>query len=256
MTEFQTQFDSPEDAYLGFFAADASQIAEAWAAVMNYPHARVAASGASDFFETPKAYGDAANVDWPSTVKTGWVRTRGRETTRLHDSATKVHLVGGWIRLNADDEPIRWNWVTYIVTKPAGSWGIQARFALGADGGGDDQEAAEQAAKAATSKVHQYYEALRNNDSNACAALCRYPLMDVGVGEVTQINDAVTMAQHISPGQINNLDISATQSGPDGVNVAVTPDYSDGRQEQSIMVVGHEGENWQIAGISTMPESR
>jgi|TARA_B110000263_G_scaffold210472_1_gene193016 hypothetical protein len=255
MTEFQTQFDSPEDAYLGFFAADASQIAEAWAAVMNYPHARVAASGVTDYFETPKAYGDAANVDWPSRVKTGWVRTRGRETTRLHDSATKVHLVGGWIRLNADDEPIRWNRVTYIATKPADSWGIQARFALGAYDGSDDHEAAEQAAEVATSKVQQYYEALRNNDSSACAALCRYPLMDVGVGEVTQINDAATMAQHITLGQISNLDISAAQAGPDGVNVAVTADYSDGRREQSILVVGHEGDSWQIAGISTMPGS-
>jgi hypothetical protein len=63
------------------------------------------------------------------------------------------------------------------------------------------------------------------------------------------------MAQHITLGQISNLDISAAQAGPDGVNVAVTADYSDGRREQSILVVGHEGDSWQIAGISTMPGS-
>ena len=72
-----TRFDTPEDAYFGFFEADAAQDGDAWAAVMRYPHARVAASGEVLYFETARDYADDA--DWSSRVATGWVRTRGRE---------------------------------------------------------------------------------------------------------------------------------------------------------------------------------
>ena len=129
MNRYPTHFDTPEDAYFGFFEADAAQDGDAWGAVMSYPHVRVAASGEVLYFETARDYADAA--DWTSRVATGWVRTRGREPVRLHESADRVLLLGGWTRFNSDDEPILWNRVTYILTRLGDSWGIQARFALG-----------------------------------------------------------------------------------------------------------------------------
>ena len=115
---------------------------------MSCPHVRIAASGATSIFETAQEYADAA--DWSSRVATGWVRTRGRQPDRLHESANRVLLVGGWTRLNAADEPIPWNRVTYILTRLGDSWGIQARFALGAYDGSDDASAANLAVEAAT----------------------------------------------------------------------------------------------------------
>ena len=62
MTDCPNRFDSPEDAYYGFFRADSAKNAPAWAAVMSYPHVRVSAPGGMVRFETPEAYAEAA--DW------------------------------------------------------------------------------------------------------------------------------------------------------------------------------------------------
>jgi len=250
MNEFQTHFNTPEEAYFGFFKADASQIGDAWAAVMSYPHVRVAASERTVCYNTARDYADAAN--WTSRVATGWVLTRGREPVRLHETREKVHLVGGWTRYNAADEPILWNRVTYITTKPGDSWGIQARFALGTYDGKDDEAAASLAAEAANSAVRRYYDALDKNDGNACVNLCRYPMIDVGVGEVTRIEDGSELAQRVNERttEFSNLTIGTAQSGPDGALVAVTADYASGSSEQSILVVGREADSWKIAGIS------
>lgn len=250
-----TRFDTPEDAYFGFFEADASQDGDAWAAVMSYPHVRIAASGEVLYFETAGDYADDA--DWSSRVAAGWVRTRGREPMRLHESSDRVLLLGGWTRFNAEDEPILWNRVTYILTRPGDSWGIQARFALGAYDGSDDEEQTNLAADAATGVVRRYYDALAIGDGEACAGLCRFPMIDVGVGQATRIESGIELAQQVSrlSTRFVNLNITAAQSGPKGVNVAVTADYASGGGEQTIVVVGKESETWQIAGISRMQTS-
>ena len=252
MSAFQAHFDTPEDAYFGFFKADRAKNADAWAAVMNYPHVRVAATGKTAYFDTSRDYADAA--DWTSREATGWVRTVGREPVRLHESRDRVHLLGGWTRYNAADEPILRNRVTYILTKPAGSWGIQARFAVGSYDDRDDPAAAA-AAKAATRQVRRYYEALDENDGTACARLCRLPLIEIGVGEVARFEHGAQLARRASPGtgRISDLEVGAAQSGADGVIVALTADYASGGSEQSILVVGRDTDDtWRIAGISRM----
>ena len=303
-----THFDTPEDAYYGFFEADRAKDAAAWAGVMRYPHVRVAAAGGTDYFETSRDYADAA--DWTEREATGWVRTRGRQPTRLHESSDRVHLVGGWTRYNAADAPILWNRVTYIVTRPAGlhgstspptwepehfhtrqrsgktppaeglhgstpppmegtatlphasavgdaspaegSWGIQARFALGAYDGRDDEAAAESAARSAIAQVRRYYDAVDANDGGVCAALCRFPMMEVGVGEVARIEDGDQLARRVrrERDRITDFEIGAAQSGADGVIVALTAEYASGGREQSILVVGRGADTWRIAGIS------
>ncbi len=245
-----THFDTPEDAYFGFFEADAAQDGDAWGAVMSYPHVRVAASGEVLYFETARDYADAA--DWTSRVATGWVRTRGREPVRLHESSDRVLLVGGWTRFNAEDEPILWNRVTYILTRPGDSWGIQGRFALGTYDGRDDDAQTHLAAEAATGVVRRYYDALAKGDGDACAGLCRFPMIDVGIGEAARIENGIEMAQRVSrqTTQFINLNITAAQSGPKGVNVAVTADHAAGGGEQTIVVVGRDSGTWRIAGIS------
>ena len=247
-----TRFDTPEDAYFGFFEADASQDGDAWAAVMTYPHARVAASGEVLCYETARDYADDA--DWSARVATGWARTRGREPVRLHESSDRVLLLGGWTRFNAEDEPILWNRVTYILTRPGDSWGIQARFALGAYDGSENEARTNLAAEAATDLVRRYYDALARGDGDACAGLCRFPMIEVGVGDVTRIGNGLELAQQVGrqTTQFVNLNITAAQSGAEGVNVAVTADHASGGGEQTIVVVGRGSETWRIAGISRM----
>ena len=253
MSELQTRFDTPEDAYFGFFEADRAKDAAAWAGVMRYPHVRVAAAGRTDYFETSKDY--AAAADWTERVATGWVRTVGRQPVRLHASDDRVHLVGGWTRYNARDEPILRNRVTYIATRPAGSWGIQARFAVGAYDGRDDREVAEAAAESAVGQVRRYYDALDRNDGRACAELCRFPMIAVGVGEVARIGDGEQLARRVGREavRIRNLTVSAAQSGADGAIVALTAEYASGPGERSVLVVGREADAWRIAGFSRMP---
>lgn len=251
MSDYSMRFDTPEEAYAGFFEADAAQDSDAWAAVMSYPHVRVAAAGPTAWYDTPGDYAATA-PDWTVRVKTGWVRTRGREPVRLHESVNRVLLVGGWTRLDAHDEPILYNRVTYILTRPGDSWGIQARFALGAYDGSDDEPELHQAAEAAIGQVRLYYDALARGDGDACARLCRFPLVDVGVGTATRLQNGAELAKYAGPqtGGFANLDISVAQCGPKGVNVAVTADHGDGRNEQTLVVVGKIAAGWAIAGLS------
>ena len=217
---------------------------------MSYPHVRVAASGPTVYFATARDYADAA--DWTSRVATGWVRTRGREPVRLHESADRVHLVGGWTRLNASDEPILRNRVTYILTRPESSWGIQARFALGAYDGNDDEASTDSAAESATELVRRFYGALAVGDAHACARLCRYPLIDVGVGEVRRFEDGEELALAVAPPPTayRNVNVRVAQAGPEGVLVEVLADHAPGGGEQTVLVVGRWSGSWKIAGIS------
>ena len=250
ISDYPTHFETPEDAYFGFFVADASQNGDAWAAVMSYPHVRVAASGPTVYFATARDYADAA--DWTSRVATGWVRTRGRDPVRLHESPERIHLVGGWTRLDANDEPILKNRVTYILTKPGSSWGIQARFALGAYDGTEDEAAIGLASEAAVGVVRRYYDALAAGDGEACAAIGRYPLIDVGVGEVRRFESSGEMARAVGrePTSYGNVTVRAAQAGPDGVLVEALADHASGVGEQTVLVVGRWSDAWRIAGIS------
>ena len=128
-------YANPEDAYWAFFEAFNAKDRDGWADVMSYPHTRVSARGSVRYYQTPRDYAEGAS--WEAIEATGWVRTRGIEPVRLHESADKVHLAAGWIRYDAEDEPILSNRVTYILTRVEGSWGIQARF--GTDSFNEDE---------------------------------------------------------------------------------------------------------------------
>ena len=56
-------FQAPEDPYYEFFRADSAKDAQAWAAVMSYPHTRVSATGNSPYYQTPDDYAARAAHD-------------------------------------------------------------------------------------------------------------------------------------------------------------------------------------------------
>lgn len=247
MSEFPNRFDTPEDAYRGFFRADNAKNPEAWAAVMSYPHVRVSATGRTAYFDTPAQY--AAGANWAPREATGWVRSVGVDPVRRHESADKVHLLGGWTRYNAAGEPILANRVTYVLTKPKDSWGIQARFGVDSFAGQDDAAAT----SAAVDLVQRYADALGAGDFDRCMALCRLPLILVGVGQVSRIADAAALRTRLGrqpEREVANREFHAVQAGTDGAVVALTIDYAVGDSDQAIAIVGRQRCRWEIAGIS------
>ncbi len=254
MSSVRTRFHTPEDAYFGFFEADRAKDANAWAAVMSYPHVRVAAAGQTECFNSPQDY--AATADWAAREATGWAYTRGRDPVRLHEGQDRVHLLAGWTRYNANDEPILWNRVTYILTRLEGRWGVQARFALGSyrDPEPDDASAAEAAGEEAAGVVRRFYGALSQRDGKACADLCRLPMITVGVGEVRCSDDAEVLRGELSTGPEypSGVRVKAVQLAARGAIVEAVAEFPTGGGEQSVFIVGKRSDAWQIAGMSRM----
>lgn len=247
MSDFPDRFDQPEDAYLGFFRADSAKNAPAWAAVMSYPHVRVSATGGMSRFETPEAYASAA--DWTSREATGWVRSEGITPRRLHESGEKVHLLGGWTRFNAEGDPILENRVTYILTRLAGSWGIQARFGVDSYAG----HAVKETTAAAENLAKQFVSHVADSDLTACAKLCRLPLTVVHIGNVITAeneSEVVELLESYIGRGISLKHVKAVQTGTRGAVVEVVTTFNDGEEETGIVVVGKQDDQWLIAGTS------
>ena len=251
VTRGTDRFSSPEAAYWEFFRADRAKDAERWADVMSYPHVRVAAPTGSACFETPEDY--ASNASWEAREATGWVLSRGVQPVRLHASADKVHLAGGWTRYNIDDEPILSNRVTYVLTRIDGRWGIQARFGVDSF---DENESYESAAAAAVNVVERFHSALAGGDFDACARLCSHPLTEVGIGEVRELDDAAARQRFAAMTDRTQASaIQAAQVGSRGVVVSVTASGETGQTVNSVYLVGNREEQWLITGISAIAET-
>lgn len=241
-------YDSPEAAYEGFFTHFNAEDAAGWASVMSYPHTRVSGAGRRAWYGTAEEY--AQIRPWPAFKEAGWVRTDGLTPTRIHESADKVHLAGGWSRMNAANEPYISNRVTYVLTRLPEGWGIQARFGTDSFEPGEDTSASE---RAALEVVTQHLDAWDAQNLEGCAALASYPLTDVGVGAVDRYEDAATYeatlaAQPWSP--TTSREVTAHQVGRTGVNVGVIATLDDGRREQALFLVSQDDEGWRIAARS------
>jgi len=245
-------YESPEAAYEAFFVHFNAEDRPGWAAVMNYPHVRVSAgTGSSAFYETPEDY--ASRVSWDRFKATGWVRTEGIEPARVFESPEKVIPAGGWTRYRADDTPIISNRVTYTLTQVSGGWGIQSRFGTDSFEEGEDTGPSE---RGALETVGAYLDARAGGDFSAAAGLAKYPLTDVGVGEVTQHEDAAAYEAALSSeGAIGegSRELRAYQVGRTGVNVAIDAPASDGGRLKAVALVALVEEGWRIAGWSAIP---
>lgn len=237
-------FAEPEDAYFEFFRADSAKEPMGWANVMSYPHVRVSARGRAALYPTRQDY--AAAADWSGREATGWVRSEGIPPVRLHESPNKVHLLGGWTRFNKDDEPILENRVTYILTKPADSWGIQARFGTDSWPGTDDDAAGSEA----SAELARLYAELTAVPERA-AERCIYPMTVVEVGAVRQLADAGEFVAAHSGGEAvewTASEIKAVQAGSRGVVVSAMlngPSVGKG-----LFLLGRTDQGWKLAGTS------
>ena len=242
-------FEAPEDAYFEFFRADAAQDPEAWAAVMSYPHTRVSATGRSPYYETPEDY--AARASWTERVATGWVRSVGVDPVRIHESADKVHLAGGWTRYNAEDEPILRNRVTYILTRIDGSWGIQARFGTDSftEGEGIDSSAP-------VGVVAAHLENWAAGDVATATETLVYPFTDVGVGRVHRHVNASEVADSLyaePPRRVD--DIQSVREGRQGIVAAATWQSEQGTAFRAVFLVARQEADWRIAAASIIAQT-
>ena len=267
-------FAAPEDAYHEFFRADSAQDANAWAAVMSYPHVRVSARGQTAYYQTAEEY--AARASWTQREATGWVRSVGVAPTRLHESSDKVHLLGGWTRYNAADEPILENRVTYTCTRVGSShgatatgsdasgqsrssvgaaaptrrsWGIQARFGTDSFVQGETYEMV-----GAIDAVAGHLQAWRDGDLDAAAASCRFPFIEVGIGAVdtlrTPAEFAAALRPQVAPGTV--AEVTVAQAGRVGAVVAAEWHDADGRRMRAVFVVGERDGRWRVGGRSAI----
>lgn len=239
--------NTPEQVYREFFRADSAQDAQAWADVMSYPHVRVSGDGRVHYFETAADY--AASASWTEREATGWVRSEGIEPERVHASADMVHLAGGWIRYNADGDPILENRVVYLLTRLDGSWGIQARFACGATPawrGVDDPEPEH--------TVRRYCAALQEADHDRCARLVRFPLTLVGVGTVRRLEDAEALGRAFGTLAGGGPSaVRAVANGSAGATVAATSASDPGARVHTLFLVAKHAGSCRIVALSTLP---
>ena len=251
-------YGSPEEAYWAFFERFTAKDAAGWAACMSYPHVRVSppregstARTASRFYETPEDY--AAAADWAPFEAAGWVRTQGIEPTRLHDSEDMVHLLGGWTRFNAADEPIRENRVAYILTRLESGWGIQARFGIDT---WDEQADVSRYAKAGEDVARGAIAAGSIPNFELHADFCHFPLTVVAPGQVMQIPTREELIEFESArvtGERIEIesDVRAVQAGRTSVNVAITMQVA-GRTTQELVLVTLRDRKWGITAASAM----
>ena len=257
------RYASAEEAYRAFFENFNRKDAEGWAGVMSYPHVRVAPTGGAEvqkvaagvprtparLFPTAADYAGAAN--WERFERTGWVRTEGIPTERIHESETMVHLAGGWSRYNAAGEAFVTNRVCYILTKLEEGWGIQARFGVDSWVAEEDQSAAE---GAAVELVERAIGLELEGEIASVAALCRYPLTIVGVGEVVQFGSAEELVE-LSQGagaRPGTVSARVVQSGRRGVTLSVRVETGEVVGQRLVLVTRDEDE-WKIAAVAPMP---
>ncbi len=237
---------TPEATYWEFFRADRAKDARAWAAVMSYPHVRVAAQGRVEHFETAEEF--AAAATWTRREATGWVRTEGIKPRAIQTAPEKLHLVGGWVRYDAADQPILSNRVVYVLTKPQGRWGVQARFACGATPTWDDITDQQPA-----NLVRRFLQLLKDDDLGGCARLVRYPFIVVGLGAVQQFETESSLTLSLpefslTPGKFDA--VTVVQYGRQGANVAVSFQFDTDHVGYAVFLIDQRSTQHLIAAVS------
>ena len=215
---------------------------------MSYPHVRVAATGRVGIFGTAKEF--VAATTWTEREATGWVRTEGIEPRPVQTAPDKLHLAGGWVRYDANDQPILSNRVVYVLTKAPRRWGVQARFACGATERWKDVEEQE-----STNVVQRFLQQVKSGDLGSYAGLVRYPFVVVGLGAFKRFETESSLTRsltecNLTPREID--DISVIQNGQKGANVAVSLQFDAGVQGYAMFLIDKRNSQHLIASVSVI----
>ena len=238
----------------------------AFAATLQYPHARPTADFDGRVFADAAAY--AATIDFDQVLATGWDRSRLDSAVVVQAGDGQAHVAGRYTRLRADGSAIWSNQVLYVVTEKDGSVGIQARLAAGFDDLAErDREAT---ASAAIAAVERYLAAFNARDEEAMVAALHFPHVRVGVGrasvretagEYMEGFDFDAFAERLGWERSEADSMEAVQIGARGVNVGVRiTRYGAGDARihtfDTVYLVTEEDGKWAIragSGIAPSP---
>ena len=98
--------------------------AQAWAAVMNYPHVRLAGDQVI-VWDDAAAY--AAANDLTPLADTGWAYSQWDWIRAVQADATKVHFALQFTRYDAQHQAQQSFEALYVITLKDGHWGVQSR---------------------------------------------------------------------------------------------------------------------------------
>ena len=242
---------NPEEIYWQFFRADRAKDANAWAAVMNYPHVRVAATGRTELFQNSKQY--ATQATWTEREATGWVRTEGVEPSRIFETDDLVVLDAGWTRMNAKNEPILQNRVVYVLSRIEDSWGVQARFACGAM-----PQWRNSVDQIPVELVSGFLSASYLTKLDDVVRVVQFPCIQVAAGKVEQFANEAELTQFLTryPAREDRIvEVSVIQNGPVGANVAAAWCLESGQVAQGVFLVRKKPE-YAILAMSVMSSDK
>ena len=247
--------DSAISAYWNFFESFNSRDVHAFSAALNYPHVRVSSRGTPSVVATPEQH--AAAMSWQRVLATGWHHTNGHDPEVIHESGDCVHIVGGWTRVDANDQPVLINRVAYIVTRTDAGWGIQCRFGSDAGDSGTSGESDANNAAAVT-LVEDYADAYSDRDWARCVEYMLTPHFKIDVGMVREwaSRDALQTALREGPWHfVTETSARAVQGGRNSVTVALDGLLDGGdRTVKALFFVVNKGDGWGIQARSIVIE--
>lgn len=222
-----TESDSALEAVDRFFETFNSRNPVLWANSLHYPHIRKPGIGKPVRPSVPilSAEDYANRFDYSRIINTGWDHTAVERKRIIHITDTKAHIAALYHRYNKKGDRIRTTRVTYLVTRLADGWGVQARFAAGEP---HETEADSRKAEAAALEVvDSYLKAFYRGDSSDWASTLCYPFVNVRVGGLDEIKNPKEAAQfdrslfdsQYSEDSMTWDSLTVIQSGLDGVNV-------------------------------------
>lgn len=203
------------DAYWNFFQSFNSRDAHSFAHALNYPHIRMTWRLAPTVYADAEAY--ALRQNWDPLIARGWDHSEGLEPEILHESDDKVHLAGGWQRVEAEGNVILPNLVCYIVTCVDSVWGIQSRF--GTDSGDRASDLHSERRDNCFLIAGRFLQAIRDDDDEKLVGICAVDYYEIGVGKL-----ATFQKRNRGPELGRNPDLSAVHYGPHSATLAVTSD--------------------------------
>ena len=245
-------YESPEAAYWAFFETFNERSASGRAAVMSYPHVRVAATRLEPSIQqTPEEF--EASASWEQFERAGWAWTQPITPRVVHRSSDKVHFAGGWTRFRADGSEITRNRLLYIATKLEDGWGIQGAFGVDGHLSGEDAQPAAHAAMAALEREMAMLEA---GDVDAWSDSFHYPLVIVfapGQFELYETRESMADAYREWVGEPRPVSCEAmvTAVGPTGVLIEQSITSAGDSFQQTSLFVEREGV-WASAAVSAV----
>ncbi len=196
---------------------------ESFSQSLHYPHMRPSA-GNFGLSPTPVDYIQASDGVFERVKAAGWHRSQWNNRRVLHVSRDKIHVSGQYSRYREGGERLATQQVTYIVTRQADSWAIQARFGTGFV---QREQTAPDIRAEAEAAVMAYFDAFNSLDPERWADTLHFPQVRLSSSGYGFWETRAEFLAGPEPGRlrtwpetrVDSLEVS--QNGPTGANLDI-----------------------------------